>query len=360
MNLANPRIFAAGLTALAATLALTACGNTSAGENQTESPADSAAATTDETLAAATAPVQPAGPSYANWEYGPIVLDSDEMDFLPVDPEAIALPDGRIRLFVDGVQLGQIRSYTTENGTDFVPDDVPPIQGTFPNVIALPDGRFRMYVTRFYPNEGPNGEEKVISLISDDALNWKEEKGFRTTGSETSAVTLKDGRTLLAVRRLSNYKSPWPCVDSPKAIWFAISDDGLKFEDVSVAVDGGEDFRLEGRAYGVEFARLANGELVMHFEGCLPAYFVAINEDTLELGERVKSPLRGQEVYDHYGFTENIGGAGGDITLLVKDDKDIAYVSLRDGPNAETSMDPSAKPPGVRQRIALVTGSDLK
>lgn len=304
-------------------------------------------------------PEAPPGPTYEDWEYGPIVLDSDDMDFLPVDPEAVTLPDGRIRLFVDGVQIGKIRSFTSENGIDFVADDVPALDGTFPNVVQLPDGRYRMYATRFFRADGPpgSGESKIISFVSDDALNWREEKGFRTTGTESSAVILKDGRTLMAIRRPSSSTRKLECVQEPSSIWFAISDNGRKFTDVSQIVDGATDTDLEGRAYGVELSRLANGEVVMHFEGCLPAFFAPVDEQTLELKPRVKSPLRGRGVYGHYGFTENIGGAGGDITLFVKDGEDWAYIALRDGPNAETSMDPSAKPPGVRQRLALATSA---
>ncbi|MGA1147186.1 MAG: hypothetical protein ACO3YU_09330, partial [Candidatus Nanopelagicales bacterium] len=100
-----------------------------------------------------------------------------------MDSEAVALPDGRIRLFVDGVQIGKIRSFTSENGIDFAADDAPAIDGTFPNVVQLPDGRYRMYVTRFFGNDGApgSGESKIISFVSDDALNWRQEKGFRTT-----------------------------------------------------------------------------------------------------------------------------------------------------------------------------------
>ena len=32
------------------------------------------------------------------WTLGPLALDSQDMDFMPVDPEAVALPDGRVRL----------------------------------------------------------------------------------------------------------------------------------------------------------------------------------------------------------------------------------------------------------------------
>ena len=38
-----------------------------------------------------------------SWSYGDYILDSESMDYLPVDPEAIVLDDGSIRLFLDGI-----------------------------------------------------------------------------------------------------------------------------------------------------------------------------------------------------------------------------------------------------------------
>lgn len=302
------------------------------------------------------------GPDYLNWEYGPIVLSSETLDFQPVDVEALLLPDGRIRLWSDGVGKGEIRSFTSEDGVTFVPDDVPPIIGTFASVVELPAGGYRMYVTRFVDSgEDPEVDladgSRVFSLFSDDALTWAEEPGERAVGYESSVAVLVDGRTLMAVRRDSAEipQDIWCNSPAVTAIWFLVSDDGLTFADVGAVVDGVTTAGLEGRAYGVEFARTGQGELLVHFEGCLPAFFASVDEQSLTVGESMVSPLRGQGVYDHYGFEQNIGGAGGDATFITVDGELRGYISLRDGKDSEMSEPGGEERADVRQRVALVT-----
>lgn len=294
------------------------------------------------------------------WEYGPVVLSSDDLDFYPVDVEAIALTDGTIRLWADGIGEQEIRTFTSSDGLKFVEEDVDPIIGQFPSVVALADGGYRMYVTRVFDGFDPDvhvtNRTRVFSLYSDDGLSWVEEPGERAIGYESSAVLLEDGRTLMAVRRDSaEVPDPIWC-NSPEvtAIWFAVSDDGLTFSDVGEVVDGVKNPELEGRAFGVEFGRLPDGQLVVHYEGCLPAFFAPVDEGSLTTGTPEVSPLRGQAVYDEYGFAENIGGAGGDITLLTVNGELKGYISLRDGADSMMSG-PRNDGINVRQRVALVT-----
>jgi hypothetical protein len=294
------------------------------------------------------------------WEYGPVVLSSEDLDFQPVDVEAIALTDGTIRLWVDGIGEQEIRTFTSADGLEFVEDEVEPISGQFPSVVALADGGYRMYVTRVFDGFDPDvhvtNRTRVFSLYSDDGLSWVEEPGERAIGYESSAVVLEDGRTLMAVRRDSaEIPDPIWC-NSPEAsaIWFLVSEDGLTFSDVGEFVDGVKNPELEGRAFGVEFGRLPDGQLVVHYEGCLPAFFASVNESSLTTGIPEVSALRGQAVYDEYGFAENIGGAGGDITLLTVNGELKAFISLRDGADSMMSS-PGNDGVDVRQRIALVT-----
>jgi hypothetical protein len=319
-------------------------------ETSTSSPPPTPAATT------------PPTPAHLTWDYGPVVMSSEDLDFQPVDPEAVVLADGRIRLFVDGIGQASIRSFTSADGVNFVADSFAPIDGTFPSVVALPDGGYRMYVTRLAEVSGdieldPANGSRVYSLYSPDAETWVEEEGIRAIGYESSAVVLGDGRTLLAVRRDSG-ETPDPIwCNSPEvtSVWFAVSDDGLAFTDVGEIVDGVKNAELEGRAYGVEFVRTLDGGLVVHVEGCLPAFFASVDESTLSIGELEESPLRGQAVYDEYGFTENIGGAGGDITVVTVDGRLLAYFALRDGSNSMMTEPDGQTIGGVRQRLALAT-----
>lgn len=346
---------------------LVACGNGSSGDAD-PGIASTAPVVVESSTSSSSQPLstpavtEPLTPAHLSWDYGPVVLSSEDLDFQPVDPEALVLPDSRIRLFVDGIGQASIRSFTSVDGVNFVADSFAPIAGSFPSVVALPDGGYRMYVTRFTDVPGdieldPANGSRVFSLYSADAETWVEEDGIRAIGYESSAVVLSDGRTLLAVRRDSE-ETPDPIwCNSPEvtSIWFAVSDDGLQFTDVGEIVDGVKDAELEGRAYGVEFVRTLDGRLVVHFEGCLPAFFATVDESTLTIGELEESPLRGQAVFDEYGFAENIGGAGGDITVVEVDGRLRAYIALRDGSNSMMTEPGGQTIGGVRQRLALAT-----
>lgn len=285
------------------------------------------------------------------WTYGPMVLDSQTAGLSPVDPEAVVLSDGRVRLYVDDLGRGQITSFTSVDGINFTADGAPPIAGTHPSIVRLPDGRYRMYFVRFDPGLfAAQGVRPIRSAVSSDGLAWTEEPGVRAFGDEPSVVTLADGRTLMALRRDSSV----PITDTRScnaatgntSIWFATSPDGLNFTDVGKVIDGVTTPGLDGRAYGVELSRRADGSVVMQYEGCVPAYVVPVNESTLALGTPRLSPLRGAAVAAHYGIPDT-GGAGGDVTFVVLNGKDRAYYSLR-------TMDGSG-PGGSRQRVATAT-----
>ncbi|MGA0798557.1 MAG: sialidase family protein [Candidatus Nanopelagicales bacterium] len=306
---------------------------------------------------------------WEGWEYGPVVLNSDEgFDYFPVDPEAFVLPDGRVRLWVDEGGGGSLlRTFTSDDGINFVPEDVPLIPGNFPSVVVTPDGKYRMYVARF---DREKNNTPIGSFISDDALNWTEEEGARSYGRESAAVVLEDGRVLLAIRRdstrdQSTWDPLWP--DPPTDIWFAISEDGLNFEDVREVVNGVDasvdEPELSGRTYGVEVTRLSTGEVVMHIDGGIPGYFIEINETTLETSGLIESPLRGDPVFEAYEFIGpdgqpdefQKGGAGGDQTFIVLNGKDVSYADLLDRYSEPTPGEPD-RPQSVnhRQRVVMM------
>lgn len=290
-------------------------------------------------------------PVQDRWSLGPMVMDSLDMDFMPVDPEAVALPGGGVRLIVDRPDgAAQLHFYSSSDGVTFTADDIEPWKGTFASVVALPDGRYRMYYT--LPSTVP-GQEDIRSAISDDALNWTEEPGVRfADATESSAVILKDGRTLMAMRRdmTAPFDPDRSCNQQGSSIWFAVSSDGLEFSDAWEAVDGS--IRGLGyRAYGVELARMADGKVRMYFEGCTPQFAVDVNEKSLKLGKMKRTSIRSLATARHYGLnTANSGGpqqaVGGDISIIVRNKQDWAYVSLM-------SADGDDRWGGVRQTIVV-------
>ena len=98
-----------------------------------------------------------------------------------VDPYALVLPDGRVRVFTmwqgpgavppQGIK-GDIYSFVTDDGVTFTPEPGPLLQpGDFtayqvyslndPKVVLLPDGRYRMYVAAM-TDDGQGGHRWVI------------------------------------------------------------------------------------------------------------------------------------------------------------------------------------------------------
>lgn len=292
-------------------------------------------------------------PVQDKWKRGPMILDSLDMEFMPVDPEAVALPGGRVRLIVDEPDgAARLHFYSSSDGVNFTPDDVEPWKGTFASVVNLPDGRYRMYYTM--PSAVP-GESEIRSAISDDALNWTREPGVRfSDATESSAVILKDGRTLMAMRRhlTAPFSPDRSCNSQGSSIWFAVSEDGLTFGASWEAVDGS--IRGLGlRAYGVELARMADGRVRMFFEGCEPQFAVDVNEKTLELGKLKRTSIRSRETAKHYDVTTDTENgfthpAGGDISIIVRNQANWAYVSLM-------SVDGDDRWGGVRQSIVVAT-----
>jgi hypothetical protein len=116
---------------------------------------------------------------------------------VPVDPSAIQLADGRIRLYYYDIAtdrgLHQIGSAISDDGLNFVVEPgirFERLQIWDPDVVILPDGGFRMYL---------NNMGNVLSAISADGLTFIEEPGVRVEvqGSVPGALRLPDGSTRL-------------------------------------------------------------------------------------------------------------------------------------------------------------------
>ncbi|MFQ5594978.1 MAG: hypothetical protein ACE5HA_12605, partial [Anaerolineae bacterium] len=106
-------------------------------------------------------------------------------------PDAVRLPDGRVRLYFQ--QAGQINSaismdagltFQMEAGARVEPGwhgDIDRDQVGASTTVLLPDGRFRMYYRAGYQDDAYfNGIKTVIlSATSDDGLSWSAEAGVR-------------------------------------------------------------------------------------------------------------------------------------------------------------------------------------
>jgi arylsulfatase A-like enzyme/dienelactone hydrolase len=125
---------------------------------------------------------------------------------VPVDPDVIELPDGRLRMyFYDITQdRGEHPIYSAISSDGLHYDLEPGIRFTLerifdPDVIKLKDGRYRMYL---------NNEGRIISATSADGLSFVLDPGVRVErGGVPGAIVLNDGSVRLYGCGISAYKS---------------------------------------------------------------------------------------------------------------------------------------------------------
>lgn len=143
----------------------------------------------------------------AAWEMLGTVNFTGIGSMTPVDPDAMELPDGRLRMYFYDIAgtPGQNTiysavstdglNYALESGARLTLADI-----YDPNVVLLPDGRYRMYLNR----------QDIISATSNDGLTFTQDDGVRVEkGAVPGAIVLPDGsvRLYACVDGISVYKS---------------------------------------------------------------------------------------------------------------------------------------------------------
>lgn len=141
------------------------------------------------------------------WERLGTVQFQDLGRIVPVDPDVIELPDGRLRMYFYDITQDRGEhpiysavstdglNYTLEPGVRFK------LQGIFdPDVIRLKDGRYRMYL---------NNEGRIISATSDDeGWSFALDPGVRVErGGVPGSVVLPDGSVRLYGCGITSYRS---------------------------------------------------------------------------------------------------------------------------------------------------------
>lgn len=258
----------------------------------------------------------------SDWRLGAVVLDSQKLGFTPVDAEPIVI-NKKLRLYVERFGTRGIVSFTSLDGLNFTEDPgVRLNSGAFPSIVEIDNNKWRMYFS-----EGP----EIRSALSTDGDIWTPEEGKRATGREAAVTRLKDGRFLMALRVDGTETPPAnSCNKTVSHVDFLISSDGLYFDPIGRAVDSVQTVELNGRAYGVEFARFLNGNLYLIYEGCGPIFFAKVDESALGLSKGMAVPiLRGEPVAEHFGENLELGGAGGDHGFVIFEGKERLYFGLR-------------------------------
>ncbi|MEM3163930.1 MAG: hypothetical protein QXO51_00675 [Halobacteria archaeon] len=155
------------------------------------------------------------------------------------DPTLVALEDGRVRMYYkggDGKEGGpgtavhKVFSAVSSDGLTFTKEGLridPDKTGdrgwaSVPEAIKLPDGRVRIY----YVTGDLENNNGIASAISNDGLTFTKEPGARVRNLvDPALLLLPDGRFLLLAANPGAYR------DIPAGIYAYTSQDGLTFGD---------------------------------------------------------------------------------------------------------------------------------
>jgi hypothetical protein len=154
------------------------------------------------------------------WERLENIVFSGLGKIVPVDPDVIELPDGRLRMYFYDITVRQLSHpiysaisedgfhFTLEAGERLWMDNI-----YDPDVIRLADGSYRMYL---------NGED-IFSATSPDGLTFTLEEGVRIErGNVPGSILMPDGsiRLYSCIKGISVHESP----------------DGLNFSPLKTAI----------------------------------------------------------------------------------------------------------------------------
>ena len=203
-------------------------------------------------------------------EAGVRIAPSGGQESMVCDATIVELSDGRVRMYYKGASgqggpgqaLHKVFSAVSKDGLNFEKEGLRIDSestgdggwASVPEAIKLPDGRVRIY----YVSNDPEAEGGIMSAVSEDGLNFQKESGARLKGFvDPAVIILPNGKYLfLAI--------PIPEVAEERGIsvgiYSFISDDGLTFSNQQpVLIDGTLDpsiVQLSSDTYRVFYGRL--------------------------------------------------------------------------------------------------------
>jgi len=173
--------------------------------------------------------------------------DSPEM--IVSDPTLVMLEDGRVRMYYKGA-LGQggpgqsvhtVFSAISSDGLLFEKEGIridsqnTPDRGwaSVPDAIVLPDGRVRLY----YVSDGLDVKHGVVSAISEDGLSFTREGPVLTGFVDPSVIRLADGTYIMLAVAFPFHESG-KLTDADWGIYSFTSEDGTNFTDRKLVLAG--------------------------------------------------------------------------------------------------------------------------
>lgn len=174
---------------------------------------------------------------------------SGNVESIVCDATVIDLPDGKIRMYYKGANgpggpgqaLHKVFSAISSDGLSFqkeglrIDSEKTGDRGwaSVPEAIKLPDGRVRIY----YVSGDFEALGGTMSAVSQDGLNFVKEKGARVkTVVDPAITTLSDGKYLLLVVALPPPPGSPEKPVLPQGIYSFISNDGLTFTNQQVVL----------------------------------------------------------------------------------------------------------------------------
>jgi hypothetical protein len=189
-----------------------------------------------------------------------------DLDAIVSDPTVVALEDGRIRMYYKGANgsggpgeaIHTVYSAISDDGLNFTAEGIridsqaTPDRGwaSVPDAVMLPDGRVRLY----YVSDGLDVGHGIVCAISDDGLNFTREEPVLTGYVDPSVIMLPDERFMMLAVALRT--GPKDSADFKPGIHCFISEDGIHFEKVGLALSGEDNIDPAIVAMGDGFYRV--------------------------------------------------------------------------------------------------------
>ena len=165
------------------------------------------------------------------------------------DPTLVTLKDGRARMYYKGAtgpggpgqSVHSVFSAVSTDGLRFEKEGIridsqqTPDRGwaSVPEAIILPDGRVRLY----YVSDGLDVQHGIVSAISKDGLNFTREETRLTGFVDPAVVRLNDGSYLMLAVAFP-FGPGGKLTDATPGIYSFISQNGINFEDRQLVLAG--------------------------------------------------------------------------------------------------------------------------
>jgi len=163
-------------------------------------------------------------------------------EMIASDPTLVVLKDGRVRMYYKGAtdpggpgqSVHSVFSAVSTDGLSFEKEGIridsqqTPDRGwaSVPEAIVLPDGRIRIY----YVSDGLDVKHGIVSTVSEDGLNFTREETKLTGFVDPSVVRLANGSYLMLAVAFP-FGPGGKLTDAAPGIYRFLSEDGINFKD---------------------------------------------------------------------------------------------------------------------------------